>query len=90
MISGVFGALSVSPMCIIAGVMMMCVALLVETHSTFSFSLFRLLGFALIMFEVPICCQFVQYTQPVAQFSQERPAWQKAVLYSACVPFIEH
>lgn len=65
MICGVFGALSVSPMCIIAGVMMI------------------LLGFAMIMFEVPICCQFVQYTQPVAQFSQERPAWQKAVLYSA-------
>jgi len=43
------------------------------------------LGFALIMFEVPICCQFVQYTQPVAQFSQQRPAWQKAVLYSVLV-----
>jgi hypothetical protein len=37
------------------------------------------------MFEVPICCQFVQYTQPVAQFSEQRPAWQKAVLYSAFV-----
>jgi hypothetical protein len=43
------------------------------------------LGFALMMFEVPICCQFVQYTQPVAQFSQQRPAWQKAVLYSVLV-----
>jgi len=40
------------------------------------------LGFALIMFEVPICCQFVRYTQPVAQFSEKRPAWQKAMLYS--------
>lgn len=64
MICGIFGALSISPTCIIAGVMM------------------TLLGFALIMFEVPICCQFVQYTQPVAQFSQQRPPWQKAILYS--------
>jgi hypothetical protein len=49
------------------------------------FSIVSFLGFALIMFEVPICCQFVQYTQPVAQFSEQRPAWQKAVLYSAFV-----
>ncbi|CAF0828801.1 unnamed protein product [Rotaria sp. Silwood1] len=64
MICGLFGALSVSPFCILAGVIMI------------------LLGFALIMFEVPICCQFVRYTQPAAQFSQQLPAWQKAVLYS--------
>lgn len=43
------------------------------------------LGFALIMFEVPVCCQFVQYTQPVAQFSQQRPPWQKAALYTLFV-----
>ncbi|CAF2132567.1 unnamed protein product [Rotaria magnacalcarata] len=40
------------------------------------------LGFAMIMFEVPICCQFVRFTQPVANFSENRPAWQKAFLYS--------
>jgi len=40
------------------------------------------LGFSMIMFEVPICCQFVSYTQPVARFSEKRPAWQKAMLYS--------
>ncbi|CAF1179705.1 unnamed protein product [Adineta ricciae] len=40
------------------------------------------LGFSMIMFEVPICCQFVSYTQPVAKFSETRPAWQKAMLYS--------
>jgi hypothetical protein len=44
-----------------------------------------LLGFSLIMFEVPVCCQFVQYTQPMAQFSEQRPPWQKAVLYSVLV-----
>lgn len=64
MICGVFGALSTSPWCIIAGVLMI------------------LIGFGVIMFEVPICCQFVQYTAPVAQFSQQRPPWQKALLYS--------
>jgi len=41
-----------------------------------------ILGFAMVMFEVPICCQFVQFTQPVAQFSEKRPPWQKAMLYS--------
>jgi len=40
------------------------------------------LGFSMIMFEVPICCQFVKYTQPVANFSERRPAWQKAIIYS--------
>jgi len=40
------------------------------------------LGFSMIMFEVPICCQFVSYTQPVARFSEKRPPWQKAILYS--------
>ncbi|CAF0786881.1 unnamed protein product [Rotaria sordida] len=64
MICGLFGALSLSPSCIIAGIIII------------------FLGFALIMFEVPICCQFVQYTQPMAQFSEQRPSWQKAVLYS--------
>ncbi len=39
----------------------------------------------MIMFEVPICCQFVSYTQPVARFSEKRPAWQKAMLYSMLV-----
>ncbi|CAF0970456.1 unnamed protein product [Adineta ricciae] len=64
MLCGLFGALSISPFCIIAGVMMI------------------VLGFALIMFEVPVCCQFVQYTQPAAKFSEQRPPWQKAILYS--------
>lgn len=36
----------------------------------------------MIMFEVPICCQFVRCTQPVAKFSEGRPPWQKAILYS--------
>ncbi|UJR21692.1 hypothetical protein I4U23_024769 [Adineta vaga] len=64
MICGVFGALSTSPSCIAAGILMI------------------FFGFSMIMFEVPICCQFVSYTQPVADFSKNRPAWQKAVLYS--------
>ncbi|UJR27615.1 hypothetical protein I4U23_008896 [Adineta vaga] len=64
MLCGLFGALSISPFCIIAGVMMI------------------FLGCALIMFEVPVCCQFVQYTQPLAQFSQQSPPWKKAILYS--------
>jgi len=64
MICGVFGALSTSPSCLAAGVIMI------------------FLGFSMIMFEVPICCQFVSYTQPVARFSERRPPWQKAVLYS--------
>ncbi|CAF3228419.1 unnamed protein product [Rotaria socialis] len=64
MICGVFGALSTSPSCIVAG----------------AITIF--LGFAMIMFEVPICCQFVRFTQPVANFSENRPAWQKAFLYS--------
>jgi len=64
MICGVFGALSIYPSCIAAGVLMV------------------FLGFSMIMFEVPICCQFVSYTQPVARFSEKRPAWQKAMLYS--------
>jgi hypothetical protein len=64
MICGVIGALSISPSCIGAGVIMI------------------FLGFSMIMFEVPICCQFVSFTQPVATFSEGRPAWQKAIIYS--------
>ena len=64
MVCGVIGALSISPICIAAGVIMI------------------ILGFSMIMFEVPICCQFVSFTQPVARFSEKRPAWQKAMLYS--------
>jgi hypothetical protein len=44
----------------------------------------------MIMFEVPICCQFVSYTQPVARFSERRPAWQKAMLYSMLVDYENH
>ncbi|CAF2851496.1 unnamed protein product [Rotaria sp. Silwood2] len=64
MICGVFAAISVTPSCIAAGVIMI------------------FLGFSMIMFEVPICCTFVSYTQPVARFSEKRPPWQKAILYS--------
>jgi hypothetical protein len=64
MICGVFAAISITPACIAAGVIMI------------------FLGFSMIMFEVPICCQFVSYTQPVARFSEKRPAWQKAIIYS--------
>jgi hypothetical protein len=64
MICGVFAAISITPTCIAAGVILI------------------FLGFSMIMFEVPICCQFVSYTQPVARFSEKRPAWQKAILYS--------
>ena len=83
MICGLFGALGLSASCLIAGVMMMYVYLFFETIRQFIF--FSFLGFALIMFEVPICCQFVQYTQPVAAFSQQRPPWQKAILYTLFV-----
>jgi hypothetical protein len=64
MICGVFGAISITPRCIAAGIIQI------------------FLGFSMIMFEVPICCQFVRYTQPVARFSEKRPAWQKAIIYS--------
>jgi hypothetical protein len=39
----------------------------------------------MIMFEVPILCQFVSFTQPAARFSEKRPPWQKAILYSMLV-----
>lgn len=90
MICGLFGALSISPFCIIAGVLIMFVYLFtfnlsIKNFINFVLEQIRCLGFGVIMFEVPICCQFVRFTQPAAQFSQERPAWQKAVLYSVFV-----
>jgi len=36
------------------------------------------LGFSMIMFEVPICCQFVSYTEPVAKFSEKTPSMAKS------------
>ncbi len=87
MICGVFGAISITPSCIAAGAIMMYVNLLLffsidKLHFNFFCSF---LGFSMIMFEVPICCQFVSYTQPVARFSEKRPAWQKAMIYSMLV-----
>lgn len=34
-----------------------------------------------LAFEVPICCSFIQFIEPLARFSESRPHWQKVVLY---------
>lgn len=38
-------------------------------------------GFLTIALEAPFCCAFVDFIERIAQFSESRAYWQKAVLY---------
>ena len=82
---GFMTAISLSGSCILAGVILW--------YRTFSFLFFFNMKFhyflkflsvssALVLaFEVPICCSFIQFIEPLARFTESRPHWQKVVLY---------
>ncbi|CAD6187507.1 unnamed protein product [Caenorhabditis auriculariae] len=38
-------------------------------------------GFFIIALEAPFCCQFVDFIEKVARFSESRQLWHKAALY---------
>lgn len=60
---GVFACISISPICIVAGIIQICASLV------------------LLIFEAPICCQFLEFTKPVASFAERRSFLQKAFIY---------
>lgn len=62
-ILGFVTAISISPLCIIAGIILICSSTLV------------------LALEVPICCSFIQFMQPITKFSEGRPHWQKVAIY---------
>jgi len=62
-ILGIVTAISISPLCIIAGIILMFSSAVV------------------LALEVPICCSFIQFMQPITRFSEGRPHWQKVGLY---------
>ncbi|XP_048778625.2 calcium channel flower homolog [Ostrea edulis] len=39
------------------------------------------IGFVVVLLEAPCCCQFVEFADKFGTFSDNRPAWQKSVLY---------
>ncbi|CAG2192142.1 unnamed protein product [Mytilus edulis] len=39
------------------------------------------IGFVAVIFEAPCCCQFLDFTDKIGKFSENRPYWQKAVTY---------
>ncbi|OWF39481.1 Calcium channel flower-like [Mizuhopecten yessoensis] len=40
-----------------------------------------LVGFIVVLFEAPCCCQFIEFADKVGKFSDNRSPWQKAALY---------
>ncbi|CAG5122194.1 unnamed protein product [Candidula unifasciata] len=44
--------------------------------------LLMLLGFFEVLLEAPCCCQFLDFIQPISQFSERRSYWQKALAYA--------
>ncbi|XP_033725169.1 calcium channel flower homolog [Pecten maximus] len=40
-----------------------------------------LVGFIVVLFEAPCCCQFIEFADKVGKFSDNRAPWQKAVIY---------
>ncbi|XP_022919034.2 calcium channel flower isoform X1 [Onthophagus taurus] len=40
-----------------------------------------LAGFTLICFEAPCCCMFLDYVQNVSEWIDNRPYWNKAIIY---------
>lgn len=71
-IAGLFRCITFTPLCLVAGIMLM------------------LHGAVVIAFEAPCCCQFLDFIQPLARFSESRSAFQKALIYGlpAIIPLI--
>jgi len=63
MVFGVSACLTVSPVCIVAGIWQISA------------------GFIVIVIEAPFCCMFLDFVESFARLMEDRPAWQKMVLY---------
>ncbi|KAK3605238.1 hypothetical protein CHS0354_037638 [Potamilus streckersoni] len=46
-----------------------------------------LAGFTVVVFEAPCCCPFLDFIDKIGKFSEERPHWQKAVIYAVMAVF---
>ena len=42
---------------------------------------FRIAGVIVLIFEVPICCTFIEITKPIAAFAERRTFFQKAIIF---------
>ena len=41
----------------------------------------RIAGVIVLIFEVPICCTFIEITKPIAAFAERRTFFQKAIIF---------
>lgn len=73
--------------CMIAGVVVM---ISTSARCIIAGLLMIILGGVVMVFEAPICCTFVEFTKPIAAFSEKRTYLQKALIYviSALIPAI--
>ncbi|KAK7465994.1 hypothetical protein BaRGS_00037431 [Batillaria attramentaria] len=62
--AGLFRCITFTPLCLVAGIMLM------------------IQGFLVIALEAPCCCQFLDFIQPLARFSENRSPFQKALIYA--------
>jgi len=41
----------------------------------------RVVAGVVLVFEAPVCCAYIKYTQPVAAFGEKRTYLQKAIIF---------
>jgi len=52
-----------------------------DAHCIVAVTLQLVIGFLTIALEAPFCCMFVDFIEKIANFSESRAYWQKALIY---------
>ena len=83
MFYGALAAISVSPMCMVAGIWQIAagfIIIVVEVRQFSSVSETENL-LVTISLQAPFCCMFLDFVAAYAELVEKRPPWQKAALY---------
>src|SRR5690242_19651800 len=78
---GIWVMISFDASCLAAGLIQMFVCLRIII---FHFN-YRVVGFFVVALEAPFCCMWLDFIERIAEFSENRPLWLKAVIYAVYV-----
>ena len=84
MVFGVSACLTISPVCIVAGIWQ-CTAgfllILIEVRPLPPTLALPSMEPSKVLPQAPFCCMFLDFVESFARLVEDRPAWQKMALY---------
>lgn len=83
MFYGALAAISVSPMCMVAGIWQIAAGFIIIVVEVRHFTLTAQQSTKLetVSLQAPFCCMFLDFVAAYAEMVEKRPPWQKAALY---------